>query len=311
MAISLNHQKLYAWLYYIIPALCFTPLLSSGIALGLGIILAFVSKNVQPFPTVKLTKYLLQSSIVMMGFGMSLLQVVETSKTSFYFTACSVGLTLMGGLLLGKLLNVEKNTSILIAGGTAICGGSAIAALTSIINPRNYQVTFSLTVIFILNSLALFIFPYVGHLLDLSQEVFGYWSAIAIHDTSSVVGAASGYGAKALEIATTVKLTRALWIIPVSVIILLMNKKEQKSRISIPWFIGLFLLAILLSHFLPEWGTTYSHLSWFGHKGMLVALFFIGTSLNKEDILRAGIKPFILGVLLWFAISVSSLLILT
>jgi len=310
MVSTQNLQKWYSKLYYIIPVLCLTPLMSSGVALGLGMLLAFVTKNNHPFSTSKLTKYLLQASIVMMGFGMSLTQVIETSKTSFFFTACSVTLTLVVGLLIGRFLKVDKNTSILISGGTAICGGSAIAALSSVINPRNYQITFSLTVIFILNSVALFLFPYIGHLLNLSQDVFGYWSAIAIHDTSSVVGAASEYGTKSLEIATTVKLTRALWIIPVSIAVLVLSKSDQKSKISIPWFIGLFVLAILVSYFIPEWNSTYTHLSWLGHKGMLVALFFIGTSINREDILKAGIKPFILGVLLWIIISAVSLYVI-
>jgi len=298
-------------LYYIIPILCFTPLLSSPLALGLGIALAFIFGNNSPYNKEKLTKYLLQASIVLMGFGMNLTQVIETSKTGFYFTAISVSLTLASGLLLGKMLRVERKTTILISGGTAICGGSAIAALSSIINPKNYQLTFALTVIFVLNAIALFLFPFIGHHFGLSQETFGTWAAISIHDTSSVVGAASIYGAKALEVATTIKLTRALWVIPVSLAVALFNKESGQAKISIPWFIGIFIIAILLRYLMPGWEETFTHLNWIGKKGMLIALFLIGASLNKADIVKAGVKPFILGVLLWLVISVTSFYVLT
>lgn len=306
-----NTKKRIDWLYYIIPILCFTPLLSSPLALGLGIIMAFAFGSSSPYKKDKLTKYMLQASIVLMGFGMNLSQVIETSKTGFYFTAISVTLTLVSGLIIGHILKVEKKTTILISGGTAICGGSAIAALSSIINPKNYQLTFSLTVIFVLNAVALFLFPFIGHAVGLSQETFGTWAAIAIHDTSSVVGAASSYGPKALEIATTIKLTRALWVIPVSLAVAMFNKESGQAKISIPWFIGIFVLAILVRYLVPGWEETFTHLNWLGKKGMLIALFLIGASINKADIVKAGLKPFLLGVSLWLVISVTSFYVLT
>jgi len=299
------------WLYHLIPVLCFTPLMSSPIALGSGILLALFSKNLLRFDAQKLTPFLLQTAIVLMGFGMNLNQVIATSKTGLYLTVFSVFFTILGGLALGKFLKIDRNTTLLISCGTAICGGSAIAAISPIINARNDQLTFSLTVVFVLNALALLLFPHVGHLFGFSQETFGFWSAIAIHDTSSVVGASASYGAKALEIATTVKLTRALWIIPLSIGLVFFNKKNEHVKINIPWFIGLFVLAILFSHFIPQWNPIFHQLNWLGKKGMLLALFFIGASLKKEDLKTAGLKPFLLGVALWIAISVSSFVVLT
>lgn len=211
------------------------------------------------------------------------------------------------GIVLGKLLKVEKNTSLLIASGTAICGGSAIAAVAPIINSKNYQTSFALIVIFVLNAIALFIFPVIGHKLGLSQEAFGNWAAIAIHDTSSVVGAGAIYGEKALQVATTVKLIRALWIIPLSLIIAFINKSEDKKSIKIPWFILFFVLAIIFANMFPSMQSSYDHFSWLGKRGMVVALFLIGSNITIGEIKKSGPRSFILGILLWIIISLGSL----
>ncbi|WP_075590892.1 YeiH family protein [Labilibacter marinus] len=301
-------QKQVQLIYCTIAALCFTPILSPAIALLLGIGLSLL--GIKYTPKTFNTSIILQASIVLMGFGMNLGKVIETSQSAFFETAISVVAVMSIGILLGKLLKVDSKVSILIAAGTAICGGSAIAAVSNVLNPKNHQVSFSLIVIFILNALALFIFPYVGHHLNLSQATFGHWAAIAIHDTSSVVGAGAIYGQEALDIATTVKLVRALWIIPLSIVISFSQKKEEKGKVKVPYFIFLFVGAILVAHLLPDWQGTYTHFNWLGKKGMVLALFFIGTNISVADTKKAGIKSFVLGVSLWLVIAVGSLLVL-
>lgn len=294
-------------LYYIIPFLCLMPFFTAPIALASGILLT-IFKIQKPYEIKKYTSKILQWSIVLMGFGMSLEKVIETSQTGVLLTAASVILTFFFGLGLGYLYKVERNTTMLIASGTAICGGSAIAAVSPIIDAKNNQITFALTVIFVLNAVALFIFPVIGQALNMSQENFGYWSAIAIHDTSSVVGAGAAYGKEALEVATTVKLTRTLWIIPLSFIVLFLNRKENKTnKIKIPWFILYFVIAIVIAYFLPQYQETYNHINWLGKKGMVLALFLIGTSFSIEDLKTAGPKSFLLGISLWIIISIGTL----
>ena len=294
-------------LYYVIPFFCLMPFFTAPIALASGILLT-IFKIQKPYEIKKYTSKILQWSIVLMGFGMSLEKVIETSQTGVLLTAASVILTFFFGLGLGYLYKVERNTTMLIASGTAICGGSAIAAVSPIIDAKNNQITFALTVIFVLNAVALFIFPVIGQALNMSQENFGYWSAIAIHDTSSVVGAGAAYGKEALEVATTVKLTRTLWIIPLSFIVLFLNRKENKSnKIKIPWFILYFVMAIVIAYFHPQYQETYNHINWLGKKGMVLALFLIGTSFSIEDLKTAGPKSFLLGISLWIIISLGTL----
>lgn len=294
-------------LYYVIPFLCLMPFFTAPIALAAGILLTLL-KVEKPYEIKKYTSHILQWSIVLMGFGMSLEKVIETSQTGVLLTAASVILTFLFGLAIGHLFKVEKNTTMLISSGTAICGGSAIAAVAPIINAKNNQITFALTVIFVLNAVALFIFPIIGHSLNMSQENFGYWSAIAIHDTSSVVGAGAAYGAEALEIATTVKLTRTLWIIPLSFLVLIINRNSNKTnKIKLPWFIVYFVLAIVIAYFLPQYNETYNHINWLGKKGMTMALFLIGTSFSLKDMKTAGLRAFLLGIILWLIISLSTL----
>ena len=300
-------KKKISLLYYIIPALCFIPSVTPPIALAMGILLV-VLKIENPYNIKKYTSRLLQYSIVLMGFGMSLMKVLETSKNGVMLTVASVILTFGIGMLLGKAFKVEKNTTTLISSGTAICGGSAIAAISPIIGAKNNQISFALTVIFVLNAVALFIFPIIGHSLNMSQENFGYWSAIAIHDTSSVVGAGAAYGEKALEIATTVKLTRTLWIIPLSFLVLFLNKSNtHTNKIKIPWFILYFVIAIIIAYLIPQGKEVFSVLNYIGRKGMVLALFFIGTSFSLQDLKSAGTRSFALGISLWLIISLGTL----
>lgn len=300
-------DKLFRSLYYIIPVLCLFPFFSPPLALFCGILLAIFYKGETVYNSSKLTKYLLQASIVFMGFAMPLNEVIATGKNGFVITLVSVFVTLFIGIALGKLFKVEKNTSLLISGGTSICGGSAIAAIAPVLDAKSNQISFALAVIFILNAIALFVFPAVGHLFNMDETHFGYWAAIAIHDTSSVVGACAAYGEKALQVGTTVKLTRTLWIIPLAFVIAFMNKNKS-TKINIPWFIGLFLLAIIIGTYAPGMEETNSHLAWMGRKGMTVSLFLIGTSIKISEVRKVGIYPFLQGVLLWIIVSFASLL---
>lgn len=309
MNTRLNKQRLREIVIYGIITLCMFPFFSAPMALAAGITLSFLPGQKTAIETSSISKILLQASVVLMGFGMNLNQIIETNQQGLKITVFSVATTIILGLLIGRLLKLERKTTYLIACGTAICGGSAIAAIAPVIRAKNHQVTFALAIIFTLNAIALFVFPWLGHMLDMDQTSFGYWAAIAIHDTSSVVGAGSQYGNIALQTATTVKLTRALWIIPVAIVTSLFFKTSKSKKISIPWFIAFFILAIIVKHYGlklcndPRLLETFSHLSWLGHKGLIVALFFIGTSISITNFKKAGRNLLLLGVSLWFIIS--------
>nr|WP_320119825.1 putative sulfate exporter family transporter [uncultured Marinifilum sp.] len=296
-------------LYLLIICICFLPFISPAISLFIGLLLSFL--GIKHNDIHKYTSNILQLSIVLMGFAMNLSDVLSASKSGFLETVISVSFVMTTGILLGKLLKVEKNISLLIATGTAICGGSAIAAVAPILNSKNYQNSFALVVVFVLNALALFLFPFIGHKLGLSQETFGNWAAIAIHDTSSVVGAGAIYGEKALQVATTVKLIRALWIIPLSLVIAFLNKGEEKKKIKFPWFILFFVFAIVFANMFPALQASYSHFSFLGKRGMVVALFLIGSNISVNQIKQSGIRSFALGFILWIVISIGSLFLLT
>jgi len=296
------------WLYKILLLALFLPFVSPAIALTIGIFLSLL--GLKPQSIHKYTSTILQASIVLLGFGMNLNDVITASKSGFIETLISVSLVMTLGIFLGKLLKVEKNIALLIATGTAICGGSAIAAVSPILESKDYENSFALVVVFVLNAIALLLFPFVGHRLGLSQEVFGNWAAIAIHDTSSVVGAGAEYGEKALQVATTVKLIRALWIVPLSIVVALLNKGREKRSIKFPWFILLFVLAILFANLFPGFNASYAHFSWLGRRGMVVALFLIGSNITIKQIRQSGIKSFALGIALWAITAVSSLIIL-
>lgn len=246
--------------------------------------------------------YLLQFSVIGLGFGMNATAAISAGKEGFLLTIFSIFSTLILGTFLGKWLKTDKKTSHLISCGTAICGGSAIAAISPVIKSNENQTSIALGVIFILNSIALFVFPLIGHQLDLSQKEFGLWCAIAIHDTSSVVGAANKYGAEALQIATTVKLARALWIIPISLLTAVIFKNKSQ-KIKIPYFIGLFILAMLLNSYVPATAIVAPYLVSVAKIGLTITLFLIGATLNISTLKSVGVKPLLQGVLLWIFIA--------
>ncbi|PTT75325.1 YeiH family protein, partial [Chryseobacterium sp. HMWF001] len=250
---------------------------------------------------------LLQISIVGLGFGLKLDEALEAGKSGLILTVISIFTVMILGYFAGKFLKLERPLSYLISVGTAICGGSAIAATSPIIKPSTKQISLALAIVFTLNSVALFIYPPIGHLLNLTQEQFGLWCAIGIHDTSSVVGAAGKYGNEALKIATTVKLARALWIIPVSVITMFIFKSKE-SKVKVPWFIGYFIVAILLNTYFPFVGQLSSSITVLAKSGLNLTLFFIGSTLSVQTLKTIGFKPLALAVFLWIFISTGSLL---
>lgn len=290
-------------LFIILAALCFSPVVSPPIALFLGII--FVNIFGQVFNADKIIKIVLQVSIVGLGFGINLKQALQAGSEGFLFTVFSITLIVVLGIVLGYIFRIDKIITQLISFGTAICGGSAIAAIAPILKADGKQTSVSLGIIFLLNALALFIFPEIGQYFHLSQNQFGIWSAIAIHDTSSVVGAASKYGHEALQTATTVKLARALWIIPISFVLSFLNKSGGK--IKIPYFIGFFVLAILVNSYFPAIKEVTNYVVDFSKSSLKVALFLIGTGLSFQNLKNIGIKPLLLGIILWVVISVISL----
>jgi len=281
-------------------------LFSAPIALVCGLIfgLAFAT---HPYAaeTRVLSRFLLQASVVGLGFGMNFAQVIRAGSSGFIYTAISISVATGLGLLLGLWLRVTRKSSFLITMGTAICGGSAIAAISPVIGADDDAIAVSMGTVFALNSVALLLFPFIGHSLNLSQTQFGLWAALAIHDTSSVVGAASKYGAQALAIGTTVKLARALWIVPVSLTTAYFVK--SKARIRFPWFIGLFCLAAVIKTYLPAGHALYAVLSSLGKTGLIVTLFLIGTGLSKNTLRQVGIRPLLQGILLWIVIGTASL----
>lgn len=283
---------------------CLTPWCSPPIALALG--LAFALTLGSPFKTARATKLLLQVSVVGLGFGMNLGKVVEAGRTGVLFTIATIAGTLAAGYALGRAMHINSSTAHLISSGTAICGGSAIAAVGPVIGASDEEMSVSLGTVFILNSIALFVFPLIGAALHLTQTQFGVWAAIAIHDTSSVVGAASAYGAEALQIATTVKLTRALWIVPLTLGTAFAFRKHA-AKMTLPWFILFFLLASVVRTYVPAPQLAWDVLVRIARIGLTVTLFLIGSSLSRESLKKVGVRPLILGVLLWIAISAAGL----
>jgi uncharacterized integral membrane protein (TIGR00698 family) len=273
--------------------------LLAGIIYGLTLAHPFVAQSRD------VTKFLLQGSVVALGFGMNLHEVVRAGRSGFVYTAASIAAALLVGLGIGYLIHVSKRPSFLISVGTAICGGSAIAAVGPISGASEEEMAVSLGAVFILNSVALFLFPPVGLALHMSQSQFGLWSALAIHDTSSVVGATAKYGATALAIGTTIKLARALWIVPLSVGTAVVLK--SKARIQWPWFILFFCLAALFNTSLPWFGAAFGILSHIGKLGLTVTLFLIGASLNRETLVKVGVRPLLQGLTLWIIVGTGTL----
>lgn len=284
---------------------------SPAVALFLGIAFALIFRMPYESYAKKLSKYLLQFSVVGLGFGMNLHDSLRASSDGMLFTIVSVVGVMVAGYLLGRRMGVDKKLSYLVASGTAICGGSAIAAISPVIRANTNQTSMSLAVIFTLNAIALFIFPVIGHAFGLSQEQFGTWAAIAIHDTSSVVGAGSAYGEQALMVATTIKLTRALWIIPLAIVSSFLFPRGDGGRrqISIPWFILLFVVAMILNTYLNLGSQFLDTVSLLSHRALSVTLFLIGSTLSLSAVREVGAKPILLGVMLWAIISVTALVV--
>ena len=286
---------------------CLFPIISPPLALLLGLVVANISGH--PFLHInhRATTILLQVSVVGLGFGMNVNSAVAAGSEGFVFTMGSIITTITLGTLLGKWFKIQKKTSHLISCGTAICGGSAIAAIAPVIKSDEKQTSVALGVIFILNSIALFVFPVVGHWLQMSQNDFGLWCAVAIHDTSSVVGAANKYGTEALQVATTVKLARALWIIPVALITAVVFKNKT-SNIKIPYFIGLFILAMICNTYFSPIATVAPYLVSIAKTGLTVTLFLIGAGLSNTVLKSVGIVPLLQGIILWVVIAIGTLL---
>ncbi len=290
-------------------------LVSPPVALVGGIAFGFTVTHPYRKESSSLAKLLLQLSVILLGFGMNLSQVIHAGKSGFLYTAMSISSAVILGLILGRLFHVGRKASYLITLGTAICGGSAIAAIAPITDANEEEISVSMGTVFLLNSVALLVFPAIGRWLHLSQNQFGLWAALAIHDTSSVVGAAAKYGPQALAIGTTVKLARALWIVPVSFLTAAymgklakaQGREGQPTKVKIPWFIFLFLGASVLSTYVPQFMGTYLDLNKLGKAGLTATLFLIGTSLSKKTLAAVGIKPFLQGVILWIVVGSASL----
>ncbi len=281
------------------------PFFTSAYALILGTGLSLLLGNPMPKLTATSSKKLLKLSVIGLGFGVNFLQVIETGKSSIGITFVSISLTILVGTYLGKLFKVAKNTSALIAFGTAICGGSAIAAMAPVIQADDNETAVSLATVFTLNAIALLIFPTIGHILGLNQHQFGLFAALAIHDTSSVVGAAATFGATALAIGTTVKLTRALWIAPISLLAGLRTGNHDKA--SFPLFILGFIAAAVLNTYLTRLSPAWNLFADAAKQLLVMTLFLIGAGLTRQVLAEVGIKPMLMGIILWIVVSSSTI----
>ncbi len=303
-------------LFVLALALSFTGLLSPPIALTVGILFGLSFPHPYLDESRGIARTLLQGSVVALGFGMNLHEVLKAGRSGFIYTALGISFALLAGLALGKLLQVRGNSSFLITTGTAICGGSAIAAIGPLLQAEEEEMAVSLGTIFILNSIALLIFPPIGNALHLSQSQFGLWAALAIHDTSSVVGAATRYGAQALVIGTTVKLARALWIVPLALATAAIKRSSSQklpargdrgSSIQFPWFIAFFIVAAVLNTYFRTLGSVLPHLFTAGRLGLTATLFLIGSGISRARLREVGWRPLLLGVLLWLGVGLTSL----
>lgn len=280
-------------------------LLSPPIALACGLVYGFSLLHPYHADSRKLSKFLLQISVVGLGFGMNLKQVLQVGRSGFMYTAVSITAAMLIGFVLGRVIGVQRVASFLISTGTAVCGGSAIAAVGPIANASDEEMAVSLGTVFVLNSIALLAFPAIGFALGLTQTQFGLWAALAIHDTSSVVGATAKFGVVALAVGTTVKLARALWIVPLSLFTAMVTK--SKARIQWPWFILFFCLAAVANTYVRGLHTLYPMLAHLGVIGLTVTLFLIGTGLSKATLKEVGVRPLLQGILLWAIVGLASL----
>ena len=294
-------------------AFCLTPWGSPPLALALGAVLAMTVENPHPGHSRVAARYLLQISVVLLGFSMDLRKVLAAGASGMLFAAATIAATLALGWATARWLSVERTTSILIASGTAICGGSAIAAVGSVIGAAETEMSVAIGTVFLLNAAALYLFPVLGHLLGLTQSQFGTWAGVSIHDISSVVGASAVYGLEALQRATAVKLSRALWIVPLSVGAALAFRRErvpgERSRVAVPWFIGLFLLASVVRSLSGAVSSASASIALVARAGMTLTLFLIGAGLSRRALRAVGWRPLLQGILLWIAIGAGSLFV--
>lgn len=283
--------------------------ITPALALFAGLVFALIFP--MPFPKFnkKGSKYLLQASVVGLGFGMNVVTALKSGSEGMMFTIVSVIGVMAFGILIGIWMHLNRKTAYLISSGTAICGGSAIAAVGPVLKADDHEMAVSLGVIFILNAIALFIFPPIGHYFGMTQAQFGTWAAIAIHDTSSVVGAGDAYGAEACQIATLIKCTRALWIIPLAFATMFIFRDKNGSKISIPWFIFLFVAAMVVNTYCGIPSAVSDTIVYISKKALVVTLFFIGAGLSVGMVKKVGIRPLLLAILLWIIIGVSSFMV--
>ncbi len=276
------------------------PFMDASYALLLGIVVSLMLGNPWPKQTARYSKKLLQLAVVGLGFGLSLGEIWTTGRESIVYTFVGICFTLLVGTLLGRMLKVEGQTSMLVSFGTAICGGSAIAAMAPVLKAKDAEIAVSLATVFTLNAVALLLFPLIGHQLHLSQTIFGTWAGMAIHDTSSVVGAASVYGAQALAVGTTVKLSRALWITPFVLFMAWRNKATGKN--AFPWFILGFIATAAISTLLPQGAQVWHGVARVARQTLVVTLFLIGAGLSRDLLRKVGVRPLLQGVLLWLIV---------
>jgi uncharacterized integral membrane protein (TIGR00698 family) len=303
-----NTRSLY-WLMVAVVAVVLVVLgAPSWAALGAGLGIAVVTTGTPPRELKMLTTIALQVGIIALGAGMDLAVVMRVGGTGILITASGIALALIVGHLLGKALRIQGHTPLLISIGTAICGGSAIAAAASVLDPEEHETSVALGVVFVLNAVGLVLFPLVGHALGLSEPVFGRWAALAIHDTSSVVGAGLAYGSVALAVATTTKLARALWIAPLTIGIAIARRKRGNLRdVRWPWFILGFIAVAALVTFVPAVAKVGPEVVMVGRRALVLALFLIGLSLSRAALARVGSRPLVLGVALWLVVAAASL----
>jgi uncharacterized integral membrane protein (TIGR00698 family) len=304
-------------LFVLLAVFCLTPWASPALALALGSAFALTLGNPFPQRSARASKWLLQGAVVGLGFGMPLSAVVRAGASGVGYTVAGIATALALGVLLGRWLRVERETSILVTAGTSICGGSAIAAVGPAIGARPEAMSVSLATVFVLNAVALYLFPWLGHLLGLSEGQFAVWAAVAIHDTSSVVGAAAAYGPRALESATVLKLARALWIVPLALGAAAVVRRRNgeagegggQARLKLPWFIAFFLLAAVVRTLMPP--VALPALDALAHAARVVlvlTLFLIGAGLTRQTLRAVGVRPLVQGVLLWAAVAGLALL---
>lgn len=294
--------------------LCLFPFVNSAEALLLGMAIALTLGNTYQELTLRLSKKMLSLCVVGLGAGMNLLTVAQAGLHGIGYTAVSIGLTMVAGITLGRLLRTQREVSWLVSAGTAICGGSAIAAIAPVIHAKPHAVSVSLAVVFLLNAIALLVFPAIGHGLDMTQSQFGLWCALAIHDTSSVVGAGMRYGAEALQVATTIKLARALWIVPLAMVVGAIYAghaaQESGTKRKYPWFILGFLAMSALVTWVP-FMAEYGHvIETIAKRGLILTLFLIGANLSPEGLRTVGAKPLVQGVVLWILVAGLSLMVI-